>query len=122
VRIHQLLDDVHDVVLFPLMTTFGGPVDRATAFTLAARDIGKLLNLPDHGVALIGFTERELKRRDVAPLINGQQLGEVCTAGEPYWFQARIWFEIGAVISKSELKEFQKQYRKAWETRYGAAT
>ena len=44
-----------------------------------------------------------MKRRDVVPLIGGQRTEEVCTAGKPFWFQRRVWFEIGGAIERDEL-------------------
>src|SRR5262249_14684269 len=94
------------------MTKFGTRMlDRTAALCVAARNVGRLAHLTNngtnHGRAYIGFTERELKRRDVAPLIvDSQVIEEVCTEGKPFWFQARIWFEIGEEISATEWQEF----------------
>jgi hypothetical protein len=103
------------------MTKFGEhSLDRTAALDLAVRNIGRLINLSDRKVALIGFTKRELKRRDVAPLLYGQQIEEVCTAGQPFWFQRRIWFEISDQLDETEWREFARRHREAWEARYGA--
>lgn len=82
-------------------------VDRVTALKLAVRNVGRLINC--NGGGFIGFTKREIKRRDVASLIGGQPTEEVCTAGQSFWFQARIWFEVGDVITKAELRKFAKK-------------
>jgi hypothetical protein len=103
------------------MTKFGTrPLDRATAINVAIRDIGRLINFSDRGVALIGFTQRELKRRDVVSLVAEQEIQDVCTAGQPFWFQARIWFEIGDPIGTAEWREISGRYMEAWEARHGA--
>ena len=82
-------------------------VDRVTAFKLAVRNVGRLMNI--NGGGFIGFTKHETKRRDVASLIGGQPTEEVCTEGKPFWFQARIWFEVGDAITKAELLKFAKK-------------
>jgi hypothetical protein len=80
-------------------------IDRTAALKLAARRVGRLLNLagPCTAAGLIGFSQREMKRRDVVPLIDGQRTEEVCTLGKPFWFQRRVWFEIGDAIERNEL-------------------
>jgi hypothetical protein len=83
--------------------------------------LGRLINLCDWRHAYIGFTKRELKRRDVARLISGQRTREVCTEGASLWFQARIWFEIDDEIGEAEWREFERRHKKAWEARYGAS-
>jgi hypothetical protein len=42
-------------------------------------------------------------RRDVVAILHDQRTKEVCTAGQPFWFQRRIWFEIGGAIELEEL-------------------
>jgi hypothetical protein len=80
------------------MTKFGTQlIDRTVALELATRGIGRLMNLTHHSGTdgFIGFTLREMKRRDVASLIAEQQINEICTMGKPLWFQSRVWFCIG---------------------------
>jgi hypothetical protein len=99
------------------MTAYGTrKVDRATAFQLATRNVGRLVNQPPNG-GFIGFTKRDMKRRDVVALIDGQETQDVCTIGLPFWFQARIWFLIGDEITETEWDEITKAHRAAWEAR-----
>ena len=76
------------------MTKFGTRmVDHAAALNVVRRNVGRVVDIDDQGT-FIGFTNRELNRRDVACLIDGQQIQEACTEGQPFWFQLRIWFKI----------------------------
>jgi hypothetical protein len=89
------------------MTEFGTRmIDRTAALKLAVRRVGRLLNLddPSGAAGCIGFNRREMKRRDVVALIGGQPTEEVCTAGQPFWFQRRVWFEIGVAIERDEIE------------------
>jgi hypothetical protein len=93
------------------MTAFGTlSIDRLTALKLAARNVGRLVNVRPQG-SFIGFTKRELRRRDVVALIDGQQTEEVCTAGQHFWFQKRTWFEIGDEVTKAEFHKVISEAR-----------
>ena len=92
--------------LLSLKAKSGGPPPPTAVLSgLARRRVSRLLNLagPSGAAGFIGFSQREMKRRDVVPLIGGQRTEEVCTAGKPFWFQRRVWFEIGGAIERDEL-------------------
>jgi hypothetical protein len=90
-------------------------VDRATAFKLAVRNVGRLQNLTDSSGTLgfIGFTTREMKRGDVAALIGGQQTRQMCPGSLPFQLTARTWFRIGREITDAEWRKFLKRHQNA---------
>jgi hypothetical protein len=43
----------------------------------------------------IGFTDRELGRRDVGQVLKGQKALQLCTGGPaPFWVHRRRWFPV----------------------------
>ena len=58
------------------------------------------------GLRQIGFTRRELKRRDVTDLIAGQDTQEICTEGQSRSFQVRSWFLLkGGAITDVDYRQ-----------------
>ena len=67
---------------------------------------GLLRALVAVGLRQIGFTRRELKRRDVTDLIAGQDTQEICTEGQSRSFQVRSWFLLqGGAITDVEYRQ-----------------
>jgi hypothetical protein len=88
------------------MTTFGTkPLNRKAAIALATKSVGKLCNAEGVG-GMIGFTRRDLKRRNVADLIAGQDTQEICTEGQSMSFQVRSWYLLaGGRVTDAEYRQ-----------------
>jgi hypothetical protein len=87
-------------------------VNRVTGLKLAARKVGlvRQLNGRPSARVFIGFNRREMKRRDVAELVGDQPTRKTCTLGLPFWFRARICFDIGGEITNAEWRKYLKQH------------